>query len=70
VIGHADPRGDAEYNYLLGQRRADGVRSAVVSAGLAVERISTTSRGEIEAQGGDEAGWALDRRVDVVLGDS
>lgn len=70
LVGHADPRGDTDYNYLLGQRRADGVRAAVVAAGLAASQISTTSRGEIEAQGRDEPSWAKDRRVDVLLGDS
>jgi hypothetical protein len=30
LVGHADPRGDADYNYLLGQRRADSVKGAVV----------------------------------------
>jgi peptidoglycan-associated lipoprotein len=70
LVGHADPRGDTDYNYVLGQQRADGVRDAVVGAGLASERVSTTSRGELEAQGGDEPSWAKDRRVDLVLGES
>jgi peptidoglycan-associated lipoprotein len=68
LVGHADPRGDEEYNYLLGQRRADNVKSAIVESGMPTERVSTTSRGESEATGGDEAGWAKDRRVDVMLG--
>jgi peptidoglycan-associated lipoprotein len=68
LVGHADPRGDEGYNYVLGQRRADNVKSAIVSAGMAAGRVSTVSRGENEATGADETGWAKDRRVDVLLG--
>ena len=68
LVGHADPRGDEEYNYVLGQRRADNVRSAVVDAGMAAASIAATSRGEDDASGSDEQGWAKDRRVDIVLG--
>jgi peptidoglycan-associated lipoprotein len=68
LVGHADPRGDDEYNYLLGQRRADNVKAGIVSVGLAAERIATTSRGENEATGTNEASWTRDRRVDVRLG--
>lgn len=67
LVGHADPRGDADYNYLLGQRRADSVKGALVRAGLEGSRVSTTSRGAQEARGNDESEWATERRVDVVL---
>jgi peptidoglycan-associated lipoprotein len=69
LVGHADPRGDSEYNYLLGQRRADNVKTGVVSVGLSAERIATSSRGENEAKGTSEASWTRDRRVDVLLAD-
>lgn len=69
LVGHADPRGEAEYNMVLGGRRADNVKSAIVSAGLAEKQIATSSRGEMDATGTDEASWARDRRVDVLLGD-
>jgi peptidoglycan-associated lipoprotein len=68
LVGHADPRGDGEYNYLLGQRRADNVKTGIVSVGLSAERIATSSRGENEAKGTSEASWTRDRRVDVLLG--
>jgi peptidoglycan-associated lipoprotein len=68
LVGHADPRGDEEYNRVLGQRRADNVKSAVVEAGMTAGSIATTSRGEDDASGVEEAGWARDRRVDIVLG--
>ena len=31
------------------------------------KRLQTTSRGEIDATGKDEGGWAEDRRVDIQL---
>jgi peptidoglycan-associated lipoprotein len=67
LVGHADPRGEAEYNLSLGGLRADGVKSAIVSARLDQRQITTTSRGELDARGTDEASWQQDRRVDVLL---
>ena len=68
LVGHADPRGDEEYNMSLGNRRADNVKNAIVDAGLAAAQVATTSRGEMDATGTDEASWEKDRRVDVLLG--
>jgi peptidoglycan-associated lipoprotein len=67
LVGHADPRGEAEYNLSLGGLRADGVKSAIVSAQLDQRQITTTSRGELDARGTDEASWQQDRRVEVLL---
>jgi peptidoglycan-associated lipoprotein len=67
LVGHTDPRGDADYNLVLGGRRADGVRDFLVERGLPSQRVATTSRGELDAQGDNEAAWAKDRRVDVKL---
>ena len=68
LVGHADPRGEEEYNVVLGGRRADNVKASIAAQGLAAAKIATTSRGKLDATGSDEAGWAKDRRVDVVLG--
>jgi peptidoglycan-associated lipoprotein len=68
LVGHADPRGEEEYNMVLGGRRADNVKSAIANEGMTAEKIATTSRGKLDATGTDEASWAKDRRVDVVLG--
>ena len=68
LVGHADPRGDEEYNMTLGGQRADNVKSAIVEAGLAAAQIATSSRGEMDATGTDEASWEKDRRVDIMLG--
>jgi peptidoglycan-associated lipoprotein len=69
LVGHADPRGDEEYNMVLGERRANGVKTYLVNAGLNANQSETTSRGEMDAQGTDEASWTRDRRVDVMLVD-
>jgi len=68
LVGRADPRGDSEYNMLLGGRRADSVATTLEHLGMSSNKISSTSRGELDATGTDEAGWAKDRRVDVLLG--
>ncbi len=67
LVGHADPRGSDEYNMVLGGHRAGSVRDYLATVGLAQSRMSTTSRGEMDATGHDEPTWAKDRRVDVIL---
>ncbi|MCA9629984.1 MAG: OmpA family protein [Myxococcales bacterium] len=69
LVGHADPRGDEEYNLTLGGRRAGGVKRVLVARKLSGSQMETSSRGELDASGTDEASYALDRRVDVRLGD-
>jgi peptidoglycan-associated lipoprotein len=67
LVGHADPRGEAEYNLGLGQRRAGSVAAFVEAHGVKPSNVATTSRGAFDAVGTDEQGWARDRRVDVLL---
>jgi peptidoglycan-associated lipoprotein len=67
LVGHADPRGDAEYNMVLGGRRADNVKQYLAKESLNPNQVVTSSRGAMDATGTDEAGWAKDRRVDVNL---
>jgi peptidoglycan-associated lipoprotein len=67
VVGHADPRGSDEYNLALGGSRADGVRIFLLNRGLRGQQMATTSRGEMDAKGTDEASWVADRRVDILL---
>jgi peptidoglycan-associated lipoprotein len=68
VVGHADPRGETEYNFVLGNSRADAVGGFLRSKGMDNAKIATSSRGELDATGSDESGWARDRRVDLLLG--
>ena len=67
LVGHADPRGETEYNLALGQKRAGSVGEYLVTKGLDKGRIQTLSKGAFEATGTDEDGWARDRKVDVAL---
>ncbi|MEZ4374211.1 MAG: OmpA family protein [Polyangiaceae bacterium] len=67
LVGHADPRGDEEYNMVLGGRRAENVKSALNQRGLGKDKVKTSSRGELDATGTDEASYFEDRRVDVMV---
>lgn len=69
LVGHADPRGEHEYNLVLGERRAAGVKGFLTGKGLDKAKVQTSSRGFMDASGSDEKGWARDRRVDVLLAD-
>lgn len=69
VIGRADPRGTEAHNHELGANRAEAARSYLVARGVPEAKILVVSRGEESALGNEEASWALDRRVDLVLGD-
>jgi peptidoglycan-associated lipoprotein len=67
LVGHADSRGEVEYNLALGQKRAGSVGEYLSTKGLQKSRIQTLSKGAFEATGTDEEGWARDRKVDVTL---
>ncbi len=67
LVGRADPRGEPEYNMTLGGSRADTVKRYMVDLGVGREHMLGTSRGEMDATGTNEQGWAHDRRVDVEL---
>jgi peptidoglycan-associated lipoprotein len=67
LIGHADPRGETEYNLALGQRRAGSVAGFLQKKGLEDGRMATSSKGEFEATGTYDDGWARDRMVEILL---
>jgi peptidoglycan-associated lipoprotein len=64
LVGHADPRGTTEYNMALSDRRAQAVRDYLRQAGIESNRLRPVPRGNLDATGTDESGWAKDRRVD------
>ena len=68
VQGNCDDRGSREYNLALGQRRADGVKRAMVLLGVVDKQIETVSFGAEKpvAFGQDEESWAKNRRTDIV----
>ena len=65
--GHADPRGDEEYNLALSQARAESVRQVFVDAGVPEDRIAITAEGEAKSTASvdDLDALALDRRVSI-----
>jgi peptidoglycan-associated lipoprotein len=67
LIGRADPRGTQEYNLGLGTKRASTVADYLKRVGVPGTQISTTTRGDLDAQGKDEYTWRGDRRVDLQL---
>jgi outer membrane protein OmpA-like peptidoglycan-associated protein len=72
VEGHTDSLGDAAANLLLSEQRAQSVLEALVSLGVASDRISALGMGEDFpiASNDDEEGRARNRRVDVILLDN
>ncbi len=69
LVGRADPRGTEDYNIALGQRRAGSVEEYLVARGLGKDKVTSMSRGAMDATGSDDSSWAEDRRVDILLGD-
>ncbi|MDB4941576.1 MAG: peptidoglycan-associated outer rane lipoprotein [Labilithrix sp.] len=67
LVGRTDPRGEPEYNMGLGGSRSEAVNRYMIDLGVGRERLTATSRGELDATGHDESGWAQDRRVDIEL---
>jgi peptidoglycan-associated lipoprotein len=67
LVGRCDPRGEDEYNMVLGEYRAETVHDYLAKLGVDPAQMAKTSRGEIDAEGKDEDGWRRDRRVDIAL---
>ncbi len=67
--GNCDTWGSDEYNFALGLRRANAVKTAMIAEGVAAERISMTSYGESNPVCTDETKecWKKNRRVDLKL---
>jgi len=69
VQGHADERGDADYNLDLTERRARSVKRALIER--QVDALRLTSRGYGESQPicrkRNEACWSKNRRVEFVI---
>lgn len=68
LVGRADPRGTSEYNLGLGTQRAESVKTYLQRLGVPAAKLSSTTRGDLDAHGTDEASWGKDRRVDLKLG--
>lgn len=68
IEGHCDARGSVEYNLSLGERRAQAVKSYLVSLGVESNRLSIISYGKEKpiAMGESEADYAKNRRANFV----
>jgi len=66
LAGFTDERGTPEYNRGLGERRAQAVRSALISKGADANKLQTVSFGaEMPADpGSGDAAWAKNRRTE------
>lgn len=65
--GHADPRGDADYNLRLSGERAAAVRQQLIDMGVPSERIVVSVYGE---NGPRQETFAEDRRVTARASDA
>ncbi len=66
IEGHTDDRADDDYNLKLSASRAEAVRDALVSRGIASERLTPVGYGESKpiASNRSEKGRAINRRVE------
>jgi outer membrane protein OmpA-like peptidoglycan-associated protein len=69
VQGHTDATGSKEYNYRLGEERAEAVRRYLNEHGVALNRIGTISYGaDVPAQPNkNRAGRQANRRVVLIV---
>jgi OOP family OmpA-OmpF porin len=67
AVGNTDSIGTDAYNQLLGQRRAQAVKTALVSRGIPAAKIYTESKGKRDpvASNATAEGRAQNRRVDI-----
>ncbi len=72
IEGHTDSQGKDDYNQSLSQRRADAVRSYLVSRGIQPEMIQAVGKGELEpiADNKTAEGRANNRRVEIEIQNS
>ncbi len=69
IEGHADERGTREYNFALGERRAQAVHDYLVAKGVSASRTRTISYGKERpvAVCDDISCWSQNRRAVTVL---
>jgi peptidoglycan-associated lipoprotein len=65
IEGYCDERGTAEYNLVLGQKRADSTKNYMTKLGVDGNRIDTISYGKERPvdPGHNEEAWAKNRRT-------
>lgn len=72
IEGHTDSQGKDDYNQSLSQRRAEAVRSYLVSRGIPSDMIQAVGKGELEpiADNKTAEGRANNRRVEIEIENS
>ena len=65
IGGYCDERGSDEYNMVLGQNRAQAAKTALVTAGVAADRLRVISYGKEKpfCSESNEECWQLNRRA-------
>lgn len=69
IVGHTDYVGSEKFNQTLGMKRAEAVKSALVSAGVDASRIMTDSKGKssLLAQTQKQTSGMINRRVEIKI---
>jgi outer membrane protein OmpA-like peptidoglycan-associated protein len=69
VQGHADERGNDDYNMRLTEDRAAAVKQYLINKGVAADRLLSHGYGETKplCKQHDEACWSKNRRVEFVI---
>jgi outer membrane protein OmpA-like peptidoglycan-associated protein len=72
IEGHTDSVGNENYNQVLSQRRADAVKSFLVSQGIATSRLTSAGKGESSPIGDNvsASGRQQNRRVEIIIDDN
>ncbi len=70
IEGHCDERGSAEYNQLLGDKRATAAKEFLVQLGVPADKLKTISYGKEKPQctEQDESCWQKNRRAHFSAG--
>tara|TARA_B100001123_G_scaffold2426_1_gene3273 strand:- start:684 stop:1532 length:849 start_codon:yes stop_codon:yes gene_type:complete len=69
IVGHADTSGDATYNQGLSERRAAAVQQALSGRGIAIDKMTTSGRGEraLLIETADGVREPSNRRAEIIL---
>jgi len=65
IEGHCDERGSREFNFKLGEKRAEVAKDFLIGLGIDKDRLSTVSYGALSGQ--SEKTWSNNRRAVFVL---
>lgn len=71
IVGHTDSIGDPAFNQKLSRKRADAIKSALVTRGIAEARLATDGAGQSQPKASNESleGRAINRRVELTRTD-